>query len=334
MRPNIKHVLVVAGLALSALFLWFALRNVDGETLWNAMRRTEPAWISPFLLSLVAFCWLKSARWAVLLASSRHIQARELVAPVVIGYMGTGLMPMQLGELARAYLAATSLGMRMAAVLASLLIERILDVMVLLLILALVAVFGAGLSAEYQRYGIICAVVVVCAGIALWSYAAHTQRFIAAVGRVLRILPQSIQARIVDQLKAGATGLQILRETRRFWLLATLSLLQWACMCLCTWISLAAIGQFVHPIAALAVLATTIVSMTLPSGPGYVGAIQLAYVLALAPFGVAASDALAASFFYLATLWVPLVLVGLVLLHRRGLRLGALANTEKPAGSG
>jgi hypothetical protein len=79
------------------------------------------------------------------------------------------------------------------------------------------------------------------------------------------------------------------------------------------------------------VLATTIISMTLPAGPGYVGTLQLAYALALVPFAVERSDALAASVFYLVMLWAPLVALGLVLLHRAGLRVGELAGAaNKP----
>jgi uncharacterized membrane protein YbhN (UPF0104 family) len=187
---------------------------------------------------------------------------------------------------------------------------------------------GADLSAEYRVFGFLFAAVAALAFVALWVYATRTEQFTAAVHRATSFLPRSLQHRIVDQLKAGAMGLQILRHPGRYWRLAGLSLLQWSFMCGCTWISLAAVGHFASPVAALAVLATTVVSMTLPAGPGYVGALQLAYVLALTPFGVEQSDALAASFFYLAALWVPLVAGGMWLLQRMGLRLKTVVEVE------
>ena len=243
--------------------------------------------------------------------------------------MGTGLMPMQLGEIARAYLAATRLGTRVAAVLASLVVERILDIFSLLVIIALVGVFGTELSAQYRAVGLFFAAMAFTACCSLWLYAKHTDKFIATVQRALWFLPQAFQHRIVDQLRAGAAGVQILRRPSRYARLAGISLLQWSFMCACAWISLAAIGQFVPAVAALAVLATTIVSMTVPSSPGYVGALQLAYVLALAPFGIERSDALAASFVYLVAVWAPLVVCGMVLLHRMGLKL---RNVKEAAG--
>jgi uncharacterized protein (TIRG00374 family) len=329
MRPTVKHFLVLLGLVLSVLFLWLALRNVDGEALWQALRSSNPLWIVPFLLSLAAFCWLKAVRWALLLTPTRTTRASELLAPVIIGYMGTGLMPMQLGEIARAYLAATRLGTRVATILASLVVERILDIFSLLVIIALVGVFGTELSVQYRVVGLVFAAMALTACVALWLYARHTDKFIASVQRSLSFLPPALTHRIVDQLRAGSAGVQILRQPSRYAQLAGLSLLQWSFMCACTWISLAAIGQFTPPVAALAVLATTIVSMTLPSSPGYIGALQLAYVLALAPFGIERSDAVAASFVYLAALWVPLVACGMLLLHRMGLKL---RNVKEAAG--
>lgn len=321
MRTNLKHFLALVGLLLSALFLWLALRNVNLDALWQALGRSNPWWLPPFLVSLAAFCWLKAIRWALLMTPARDTHARELIAPVIIGYMGTGLMPMQLGEIARAYLAAARLGTRVAAVLTSLIVERILDIFSLLVIIALVGVFGTELSPQYRLVGLLFAALALAACVALWLYARRTEKFIETVRRALAFLPQNFQQRIVDQLRAGAAGVQILRQPALYARLAALSLLQWSFMCACTWISLAAIGEFAPPVAALAVLATTIVSMTLPSSPGYIGALQLAYVLALAPFGIERSDAVAASFVYLAALWVPLVACGIVLLHRMGLKL-------------
>lgn len=326
MKPNIKHLLAIIGVALSALFLWLALRSVDRGALWAALRSTNPWWIAPFLCSLAAFCWLKSWRWALLLTPTSPATAGQLIGPVVIGYMGTGLMPMQLGEVARAYIAATTLNTRVAAVLTSLLVERILDVFVLLIILGLVAAFGTGLDADYRWIGTVLAVASGGACVALWLYATHTEIFIRLIRGMTSFVRPTWQQRIVDQLEAGAMGLQILRQPGRYLQLAGISIVQWSFMCFCTWISLAAVGESLPPIAALAVLATTIVSMTLPSGPGYVGALQLAYVIALTPFGVDRSQSLAASFFYLAALWVPLVACGIFLLHRTGLRWRNVAN--------
>lgn len=328
-----SRALLMLGLLFSALFLWLALRGVDLGALGAAMASADPLWAAPFLLCLGAFCWLKSMRWAALMAVSRPTGAGELIQPIVIGYMGTGLMPMQLGEVVRAYLAARTLDMKMAPVLASLFAERVLDIIVLLIILGTLGISTAGLESHYRSAGTLFMAAAGAAMLMLWFYGAHTDIFLRAVAHCTRRLPPRWQAQLLGQLEAGAPGVQALSRPGRYIRLTALSIAQWSCMCACVWISLAAVGQLLSPVAALAVLATTIVAMTLPSSPGYFGALQLAYVLALKPFGVPPADAVAASFVYLGTLWVPLVLCGLLLLQRMNLRLSDLGRgVEQPAG--
>jgi uncharacterized membrane protein YbhN (UPF0104 family) len=73
----------------------------------------------------------------------------------------------------------------------------------------------------------------------------------------------------------------------------------------------------------------TVIGVSLPTAPGYVGSIQLAFVLALKPAGVAPESALAASMFYHVLAYVSVVGGGLVFLRHYGMRFGQL----KGAGS-
>ena len=76
--------------------------------------------------------------------------------------------------------------------------------------------------------------------------------------------------------------------------------------------------------AALSVLVAAVIGMMLPAAPGYIGTFQLAFTLALAPFGVSAADALAASLFYHVMLWVPLAIAGALCLRGTDLRLSRM----------
>jgi glycosyltransferase 2 family protein len=331
MSLNRKHVVLSLGIGLSALFLWFALRDVNLSSLAGSLAKTRLIWTVPFVASLGAFCWFKSVRWKLLLSPARKARARDLFAPVIIGYMGTGLMPMQLGEVARAYLAASSLQLRMAPIMGSLLVERVFDVLALFTVLGIVSMVGTDFAPRYRALGAGFLALAAVALLVLWFYAAHTERFLWLVRVCTRFLPRSWQTHIADQFSAGALGVQAVRSPLMYVKVGAITLLQWTFMCACTWISLAAVGLSLPLAATGVVLATTILSMTLPSGPGYIGTLQLAYVLALAPFAVDRSEAIAASVFYLVSLWVPLVVGGAVLLARMGMTLGDLKREQLEA---
>ena len=73
---------------------------------------------------------------------------------------------------------------------------------------------------------------------------------------------------------------------------------------------MAAMGVSIGPAVTIIVLTATVVAVTLPNAPGYIGALQAAFVFALLPFGISSESAFAGSVFYLVGNWVPVTSVG------------------------
>jgi uncharacterized membrane protein YbhN (UPF0104 family) len=69
------------------------------------------------------------------------------------------------------------------------------------------------------------------------------------------------------------------------------------------------------------VLLLNVIGLTLPAAPGHVGTLQLAFIAGLAPFGVEAEEAFAASVIYNVLMVVPTVILGLPGLRRAGVEL-------------
>jgi uncharacterized protein (TIRG00374 family) len=146
-----------------------------------------------------------------------------------------------------------------------------------------------------------------------------------------RALPERLARALVDQIRAGIAGLRALRDPRLLSAALLASLAQWAFMFACVWLSLFALDIEAGPAAALLALILTVVGTSLPNSPGYVGSIQLAFTLALAPFGTGPSQAVAASLFFHVLAYLSVVLVGLALLPSAGLRLRELASLGERA---
>ena len=73
---------------------------------------------------------------------------------------------------------------------------------------------------------------------------------------------------------------------------------------------MAAMGVSIGPAVTIIVLTATVVAVTLPNAPGYIGALQAAFVFALLPFGISSESAFAGSVFFLVGNWVPVTSVG------------------------
>jgi len=77
----------------------------------------------------------------------------------------------------------------------------------------------------------------------------------------------------------------------------------------------------VAPGIAMILMAVLALAAAVPNAPGYVGAIQAAYVFALKPFGIAEEIAFAASVLFLVCQWVPVTAAGAYYFLKGGLHV-------------
>lgn len=319
------------GIAVSALFLWIALRDVDGAALRESLAGAR-WWVAlPFLASLFAFYWIKTLRWASLLRAVVPAPPGGLFRVVMVGYAAGAILPMQLGEVVRAWLGARLLGIRVAASLMSIALERVMD-LASILALAAVAMLAMGdASAELRRFAFPLAGFALAALALLLLLVFRTDAFLRAAQGIASILPGRVAGRLPEQLRSGIAGLGALRDARLLASALFTSLLQWAFMFACVWLSLFALGVTTEPGAAMLALLLTVIGTSLPNSPGYVGSIQLAFTLALAPYGSGPSQAIAASLFFHVLAYLSVVVAGLLLLPTVNLRLRELPGLRADA---
>jgi glycosyltransferase 2 family protein len=312
------------GIAVGAVLLWLATRAVDRDALVAALGRARLSLALPFLLLLVGFYVLKALRWGVLLAPVARVPTPLLFRAVIIGYASNAILPAQLGDVVRAIVTSREMGLRLAPIVTTLVVERALDLLVVVTLLAAAAVLLPDVPDALEFAGAAVTLVCLLALALLFSYGRHTDTWIRGLQHLLAGLPEGIRQRIGSQANAGADGARALAEPGPFLLVVGQTFLKWMLVAGCNLISLVALGIEVPPVAAVLVLACTVLALLLPSAPGYVGAIQIAYVIALKPFGVSPSEAVAASLFFHAFAYGFVVLAGWYYLHAGGYRIADL----------
>jgi uncharacterized membrane protein YbhN (UPF0104 family) len=324
MSTKRNHAIFLLGIALSAVFLWIAARDVDLHQIEAALRAADLRWAVAVLALLGGFCVAKAWRWSMLLELPTARGTAALTRAVLVGYAATSLLPLQLGEVVRAWAATRAVERSLAPVVVSIALERVLDLFAVFVVLAAVLLLGGPLPTGLLRAGWLLGVASLLLFAALVIYVAFTDAFLRLVARLLAPFPARARTVLLDQLRRGAAGAAALRSPAMWVWLVVSSLAQWALMAGCIGASLSALQLDLPFAAAASVLGLTIVGMSLPSGPGYVGSIQLAFTLGLAPFGVAAGPAIAASVFYHVLVCGSLIVAGLIALHRLGGTLRSL----------
>ncbi len=121
------------GLIISAVFLWIALQGQALADVWDTLTHANYIWIIPGILTYFLAVLARTWRWHYMLRSIKPVSLRTLFPIVTIGYMGNNIYPARAGEVLRSYVLKKRAAVPMSASLATVVIERLFDGVVMLL---------------------------------------------------------------------------------------------------------------------------------------------------------------------------------------------------------
>ncbi len=328
------------GLAASALLLWWTLHDVALRDVAMHVRRAR--W-GPFLGAVVlatSTFLLRAIRWRYLLrADGEPLRWTPLWHATAIGFMANNLLPARAGELARAYAARRLAGVRFTAAVGSVAVERVLDGLVLVALLAGAIVWG-GFSTGTAVGGVRLGRVALAAGLVFLPALAlafglvhRPQLALGAARRVFqRLLPSAWVERVMSILAGLITGLDALRSPRRFGLVTAWSLALWVVSAASYWLGFVAFGLAAPPSAALLLQSLIAFGVALPSSPGFFGPFEAVSRATLSLYGIEPAQAVSYAVAYHIAVFLPISALGLWSLSRAHLHLADLG--QVPATDG
>ncbi len=297
-------------LAVTALLLVYSLWNVDLEALGEVLAGADYRYVAPFLVILTLFFAAKAWRWAMILEPLGRYRIRQVAPAMMIGFAANNVLPAHLGEIVRSVWFARRYRQRISAVLVSQVLERILDVIAILLLFLLAVPWVDDAPREIRLGAWLVGGFAVALGAVIYVMLAAPERVFGLWNLLGAKLPASMRTRGETFLMDVLQALSSVGSVGRLAALLANSVVQWSLMGMCVWLSMAAMSVSIGVAVTLIVLTATVVAVTLPSAPGYVGALQAAFVFTLPPFGVSSESAFAGSVFFLAANWLPVTLVG------------------------
>ena len=303
------------GAMFSAGFLVLFFWKVDLNGTVHALRSANYWWILPALVCYFIAVAFRTLRWHVLLLPLKSVPVRRLYPLVVIGYMANNLLPARLGELVRAYLAGRREGMPAAATLATILIERVMDGVFLLLLGLCVWSF---LPVASLLEGRELAVAAVSAAFALALVAFFAVALVPALGQLgvrslQRLLPHKARAPVGGLLSGFLAGFQTLRSPRQVFATILMTAPIW--LFEAEMYYLIALGfRIREPFHAFLLTTSASNLATSLSTPGGVGPFEYATRLTLEALSVPVQDAVSYALVLHVALLLPVTLLGLVFL--------------------
>jgi glycosyltransferase 2 family protein len=311
---------LLIGLLISAFFLYLVLPGLHLPDVWRSLQEANYWWLLPGIAVYFVGLWARTWRWHYMLRHLKPVPLRRLFPVVCIGYFGNNVYPARAGEVIRSYVLRRKENIALSSSLATVIIERIFDGLVMLIFVFLALPF-APIPVNFRNLVIILTVLLLLATVIFVWMAAnphHLARFYSWLAS--RLLPERIRLRTDDIYDRFMQGLQSLTSPSDVVMIFATSVVIWLMETVKYWFVMHAFPFEVNFVVLMLMNGLVNLATTLPSAPGYIGTFDVPGIETLAAFGVERSLAASYTFTLHAALWFPVTIVGAYYFWREQLR--------------
>ncbi|HEY57190.1 MAG TPA: flippase-like domain-containing protein [Anaerolineae bacterium] len=326
---------LLLGVAISAGFLYLALRGLHLDEVLAALGRANYWWLLPGVAVYFVGVWVRAWRWHYLLRPLKAIPTRTMFPIVTIGYMGNNIYPARAGEVLRAVVLKRREGVPISASLVTILVERVYDGVVMLGFVFLNLPRLAALGGDSGFVGSIRDLALWGSGaffgvLALFLLAAmFPQRAEQVLHGMARRLPQGIREKTLGLGLRFLQGLESLRSPREALMVFVTSVLIWLLETGKYWFVMHAFPFQVDFFTLMLMNGIVNLATTLPSAPGYVGTFDTPGIAVLRAAEVAGEVAAAYTLVLHAALWLPITALGGYYALREGIQTTGYAEAAE-----
>lgn len=295
---------IAGGLAVSAVFTYLAVRDVDWGRFWDGLSASNYWWLVPAAATLAVGVLVRAERWRLLFPPGSRPPYGATLRALLVGTFFNNVLPGRPGEAIRVVTLHQETGTSRPAALGTAVTERVLDVVTLLVLLYASLAWLPPLSwigrATIFAVAVGVAVGVTAVALALWSGHPFTRRW-----------------RIVSDVVAGLAALHRLRVALPALALSFAAILVIA---FSYWLVTLAFSLHVGFGAGVLVMVATNLAMVIPSSPAAIGVFEAAVLVALRPYGIDSTQGLSYAVVLHALNTLPFIAIGAVLVPRHGMR--------------
>ena len=319
------------GVLLSGALIYLTLRGISAEEVARRLSTSDPLLFAAAIFCATAIFALRARRWQTILEpAADRVPFGPLWRATAIGMMVNNVVPARAGEVARAYALTKEARVPFPAALASLVVDRLFDAVVLLLLAAL-ALLDPALSGEQTLAGrpvssfalgslLFVGALVVALYLLVFFPAALLRLFALLAGRI----SPAVAERGGRMLVTFIAGLSVLRSPGRFVAVFGWTVAHWVLNALGFWLAFRAVGITAPFSAALFLQAFIALGTAVPALPGFFGVFEYMSVQGLAVYGVGQQQAATWAIGYHILSFIPITLIGVYYFARLGMRMSEL----------
>jgi glycosyltransferase 2 family protein len=316
------------GLSISLFFLYDILAKIDYPILWEYTQQATVTLILPGIGVYFIGLWVRAWRWHYLLRPIKSIPTKTIFPIVAMGYAGNNIFPARAGEVFRAVILKKQTDVPISASLATIIVERIFDGVVMLAFIflnlselsnldggeALIGNLSIQQIATLGSYAFL-------GGLLVFLLAAMFPKFTTKIIEWVtkRFVPQKYQQTINDISGKFLQGLAALRSPIEALMIFFTSVIIWLLETVKYWFVMKAFHFSVSFFALLLMNGVVNLATTIPSAPGYIGTFDKPGILVLTAYGVDPNLAAGYTLVLHFALWFPVTALGFYYMTKQGI---------------
>jgi uncharacterized protein (TIRG00374 family) len=234
--------------------------------------------------------------------------------------MGNNIYPFRAGEVLRSYVLRRQEDIPMSASLATVIVERVFDGLVML-VFVFAALPLAPLPSDSIRLLVIIASIAFFAAVVIFfGLAAAPERALLLIAMISqRFVPGRFRQPLLDVSQRFLAGLESLRNFRNVLMIFLTSIFIWLLETVKYWFVMQAFDFEVSFFALMLMNGIVNLATTLPSAPGYVGTFDAPGIAVLILYNVKEAVAGAYTLVLHVALWLPITILGVYYMLRNEL---------------
>ncbi len=319
------------GVLISAVFLWWSLHTLNPEDLWQAVSHANYWWILPGVAVYFVAVWARAWRWHYLLKPVKSIKTTVMFPITCIGYMGNNIYPARAGEVLRAVVLKRREGVPISASLATIIVERIFDGVVMLAFIFFNLTQLAQMAkvvVPVGKWNVTIRDVAVWGSVAFFGalvvflLAAMFPKVTARIGDwfIDRLFPKRLQDQTSGIMHKFLDGLESLRSPANVLMVFLTSVLIWLLETGKYWLVMHAFSFNVSFFTLMLMNGVVNLATTIPAAPGYLGTFDAPGIAILMAAGIEQGLATGYTLVLHFALWFPITALGAWFLAREGIK--------------
>jgi glycosyltransferase 2 family protein len=259
----------------------------------SSFKEMDYIYIFPAIVIIFLSYVFRAYRWQALLESSLKVNVGGLYSPMMVGFMGN-FLPARAAEILRPYLLSKKYNITFTAAFASIVVERLFDMIILLLIFIWVFWFEAdafssnikfsGLSVQEMaiKFGQICALAVIVLIVFIYSLLNHKKKVMKVVDWFLGFMNEKWADKTKYLLDEFTRGCEVVKKFGTLAKISIYSVFVWVANIFSVYPLYFAFDLQYKTISSLLILGVIVaILISILPTPGFLGSYNAGIVIAL-----------------------------------------------------